>query len=163
MPTWKVLRRALAPTALAAVLAAPFTMPSPALATGVLAPQVVAAVAPVSFVGLPDRPLPSDHAAHPMTVTYRNDSSADRTVAPQILVESPDDGPFLAPTDIKLEVLTGGHWRTVRLASQTGTLYTDLTRAKLVLHSHHTLTQRYRLTVVKAGPGTVQPRIALYA
>ncbi|WP_331743017.1 signal peptide protein [Kitasatospora sp. NBC_01300] len=163
MPTWKVLRRALAPTALAAVLAMPFTMPSPALATGAFAPQVVTAVAPVSFVGLPDRPLPSDHSAHPITVTYRNDSSADRTVAPQILVESPDDGPFLAPTDIKLEVLSGGHWKTVRLASETGTLYTDLTRAKLVLHSHHTLTQRYRLTVVNAGPGTVQPRIALYS
>ncbi|MFD7580316.1 signal peptide protein [Kitasatospora sp. NPDC059811] len=163
MSTWKILRRALAPTALATVLAAAFTLPSPALATEALAPQVAAAAAPVSFVGLPDRPLPTDHAAHPITVTYRNDSSADRTVAPQILVESPDNGPFLAPRDIKLEVLTGGHWKTVRLASETGTLYTDLTRAKLVLHSHHTLTQRYRLTVVNAGPGTVQPRIALYA
>ncbi|MFD7595478.1 signal peptide protein [Kitasatospora sp. NPDC059812] len=163
MSTRKILRRALAPTALATVLAAAFTLPSPALATEALAPQVAAAAAPVSFVGLPDRPLPTDHAAHPITVTYRNDSSADRTVAPQILVESPDNGPFLAPRDIKLEVLTGGRWKTVRLASETGTLYTDLTRAKLVLHSHHTLTQRYRLTVVNAGPGTVQPRIALYA
>ncbi|MFJ2864170.1 signal peptide protein [Kitasatospora sp. NPDC087314] len=163
MPTWKILRRALAPTALAALLAAAFTLPSQAVATGDSAPQVAAVAAPTSFVDLPDQPLPSDHAAHRITVTYRNDSSADRTVAPQILVESPDNGPFLAPADIKLEILTGGHWKTVRLASQTGTLYTDLTGAKLVLHSRHTLTQRYRLTVVKAGPGTVQPRVALYA
>ncbi|MDH6705640.1 hypothetical protein P3T27_002362 [Kitasatospora sp. MAA19] len=163
MPTWKILRRALAPAALVALLATVFALPSQALATGDFAPQVAAAAAPASFVDLPDRPLPSDHAAHRITVTYRNDSSADRSVAPQILVESPDNGPFLAPADIKLEVLTGGHWKTVPLASQTGTLYTDLTQAKLVLHSHHTLTQRYRLTVVKAGPGTVQPRVALYA
>ncbi|MFJ3221665.1 signal peptide protein [Kitasatospora sp. NPDC086801] len=163
MPTRKILHRALALTALAALPAAAFTQPSQAVATAASAPQVAAVAAPTSFVDLPGRALPSDHAAHRITVTYRNDSSADRTVAPQILVESPDDGPFLAPADIKLEVLTGGHWTTVRLASQTGTLYTDLTRAKLVLHSHHTLTQQYRLTVVKAGPGTAQPRVALYA
>ncbi|SOB86008.1 hypothetical protein [Streptomyces sp. 1331.2] len=161
MPTRKFLHRALALAALAALPAAAFTAPATA-ATVASAPQAVAAAAPTSFVDLAARPLPSDHLAHRITVTYRNDSGADRTIAPQILVESPDQGPFLAPADVKLEVLRGGHWTPVRLASQTGTLYTDLTRAKLVLHSHHTLTQYYRLTVLKAGPGTIQPRVALY-
>jgi hypothetical protein len=50
----------------------------------------------------------------------------------------------------------------VPLASQTGTLYSSLTSAKLVLHSHHTLTQYYRLTVLKASPGTVVPRVAVF-
>ncbi|WP_030231035.1 hypothetical protein [Streptomyces sp. NRRL S-350] len=162
MPTTKFLGRALALTALAALPAAAFTLPSPASATVASAPQTAAVAAPVSFVDLPSSPLPSDHQAHRITVTYRNGTGADETVAPQILVESPDNGPFLAPGDVKLEALTGGHWKTVPLASQTGTLYTGLASAKLVLHSHHTLTQQYRLTVVKAAPGTVQPRVALY-
>ncbi|MQS15595.1 signal peptide protein [Streptomyces kaniharaensis] len=120
--------------------------------------------APVGFVNLHSRPLPTDHAAHRFTVTYRNNSSADRTIAPQILIESPAKGPFLDPSDIRLERLgTDGRWHVVPLASQTGTLFTSLIPAKLVLHSHHTLTQHYRITVIKAAHGTIEPRIALYA
>ncbi|MEU8922043.1 signal peptide protein [Kitasatospora sp. NPDC048545] len=163
MPTTKLLGRALALTALAVLPAAAFTLPSSAAAAVVSAPQAPAVAVPVSFVDLPGSPLPTDHAAHRITVTYRNGTGADQTVAPQILVESPDRGPFLSPSDVRLEVLSGGHWRTVPLASQTGTLYTGLTSAKLVLHSHHTLTQQYRLTVLRTSPGTVQPRVALYA
>ncbi|GHF71657.1 hypothetical protein GCM10018790_56960 [Kitasatospora xanthocidica] len=163
MPTRKILGRALALTALAALPAAVLTAPSPAAATVTAAPQAgAAAAAPASFVDLPATPLPSDHAAHRIIVTYRNPTAADQTIAPQVLLVSPDRGPFLAPADVKLEILTGGHWKTVPLGSQTGTLYTDLGQAKLVLHSHHTLTQYYRLTVVKAAAGTVQPRVALY-
>ncbi|MEU9040628.1 MULTISPECIES: signal peptide protein [unclassified Kitasatospora] len=162
MPTRKIFGRALALTALAALPAAAFTLPSPAAAAVASAPQAVAGAVPTSFVDLPGSPLPSDHAAHRITVTYRNPTGADQTIAPQILVESPDNGPFLTPGNIKLEILAGGVWKTVPLASQTGTLYTGLTSAKLVLHSHHTLTQYYRLTVLKASPGTVQPRVALY-
>ncbi|MFI8455487.1 signal peptide protein [Kitasatospora sp. NPDC085464] len=173
MPTRKLLGRALALTALAALPAAGFALPSPAVAaaapaaaapavSAASAPQAVAVAVPTSFVDLPSRPLPSDHAPHRITVTYRNPTAADQTVAPQILVESPDDGPFLTPANVKLEVLSGGHWRAVPLGSQTGTLFTTLTSAKLVLHSHHTLTQHYRITVLKASPGTIQPRVALY-
>ncbi|MER7578779.1 signal peptide protein [Kitasatospora sp. NPDC097691] len=165
MPTRKLLGRALALTALAALPAAAFTLPTPAVAAvapAVSGPQAVAVAVPTSFVDLPSRPLPTDHAPHRITVTYRNPTAADQTVAPQILVESPDDGPFLSPANVKLEVLSGGHWRTVPLGSQTGTLFTSLTSAKLVLHGHHTLTQHYRLTVLKASPGTIQPRVALY-
>ncbi|MEV7773484.1 signal peptide protein [Kitasatospora sp. NPDC086791] len=162
MPTRKLLGRALALTALAALPTAAFTLPSSAAATVAAAPPAVATAVPVAFVDLPSSPLPTDHAAHRITVTYRNPTAADQTVAPQILVESPDHGPFLGPADVKLEVLSGGHWRTVPLASQTGTLYTPLTSAKLVLHGHHTLVQRYRLTVLEPSPGTVQPRVALY-
>ncbi|MFE9440400.1 hypothetical protein ACFYO2_15565 [Streptomyces sp. NPDC006602] len=51
--------------------------------------------APVDFVDLPASPLAADGQSHEVTVTYRNESSADQTVAPQLLVESPDAGPFL--------------------------------------------------------------------
>ncbi|MFJ2780664.1 MULTISPECIES: signal peptide protein [unclassified Kitasatospora] len=161
MRTRKIPRRslALAVAALAALPAAALTSPAQA-ATG--AP-------PVGFVELPSSLVPSDHGKRVFTVTYRNDASTDRTVAPQILVESPERGPYLDPSDIRLEVLApDGHWRTMPLASQTGTLYTRLTPAKVVLHGHHTLTGRYRLTVVgtllgTVGRGTIEPRVALYA
>ncbi|WP_256177939.1 hypothetical protein [Kitasatospora aureofaciens] len=167
MPTRKVPRPSLvlATLALAALPAAAFTPPVQAAGSAASAPlPTSAAAAPVSFVNLPSRPLPADHAAHRITVTYRNNSSADQTVAPQILVESPDKGPFLGPGDVRLELLAAdGRWQTVPLGSQTGTLYTDLIPAKLVLHSHHTLTVHYRLTVTEAGQGAIEPRVALYA
>ncbi|MFD4658584.1 signal peptide protein [Kitasatospora sp. NPDC058444] len=162
MRTPKFPRRSLAlAAALAAVPTALLTAPAQA-ATGT---PTAAGAPPTGFVELPASPLPPDHAQRVITVSYRNDSSADRTVAPQVLIESPANGPFLDPASIRLEVLsTDGHWRTLPLASQTGTLYTRLASAKLVLHGHHTLTERYRITVVGTAPaqGTVEPRVALY-
>ena len=119
---------------------------------------------PVDFVDLPTTALVADGQRHEVTVTYRNDSSADRTVAPQLLVESPDAGPFLTPSDVLVEQRTAhGCWRPVETASQTGTLFTDLTTAQHTLHAGQTLTQVYRITVVNPdAEGTVQPRIALY-
>ena len=119
---------------------------------------------PVDFVDLPTTALVADGQRHEVTVTYRNDSSADRTVAPQLLVESPDAGPFLTPSDVVVEQRTAhGCWRPVETASQTGTLFTDLTNAQRTLHAGETLTQVYRITVVNADAvGTVQPRVALY-
>ncbi|WP_406159065.1 signal peptide protein [Streptomyces sp. NBC_00882] len=119
---------------------------------------------PVDFVDLPTTALVADGERHEVTVTYRNDSSADRTVAPQLLVESPDAGPFLTPSDVVVEQRTAhGCWRPVETASQTGTLFTDLTTAQRTLHAGETLTQVYRITVVDPDArGTVQPRIALY-
>ncbi|MEV7184660.1 signal peptide protein [Kitasatospora sp. NPDC093102] len=152
----KTPRRSLAlAAALAALPATVLTAPA----------QAAAGTPPVDFVELPASPLPPGHATQAITVTYRNSSPADRTVAPQILIESPEDGPFLDPASIRLDLLSpDGQWCTVPLASQTGTLYTQLIPAKLVLHGHHTLTEHYRVTVVAAAPvqGTVEPRVALY-
>jgi len=119
---------------------------------------------PVDFVDLPTTALVADGARHEVTVTYRNDTSADRTVAPQLLLESPDAGPFLAPSDVVVEQRTAhGCWRPVETASQTGTLFTDLTTAQRTLHPGQALTQVYRVTVTNPEvQGTVLPRIALY-
>ncbi|WP_037675091.1 hypothetical protein [Streptomyces griseus] len=120
---------------------------------------------PTDFVDLPASPLPAaGTGAHEFTVTYRNDSPADRTVAPQLLVESPDAGPFLKPSDIRLERRTAdGCWEVVQVGTQTGTLYTDLQAARRTLPAGGTLTQVYRLTVVDPrAQGTVHPRVALY-
>ncbi|MFF1717650.1 signal peptide protein [Streptomyces sviceus] len=126
--------------------------------------QTQQAAVPVDFVDLPAGALVADGRPHQVTVSYRNDTSADRTVAPQLLVESPDAGPFLDPSDVVVEQRTAhGCWRPVETASQTGTLFTDLTGAQRTLHPGETLTQVYRITVVDPdAQGTVQPRIALY-
>lgn len=119
---------------------------------------------PTEFVDLPTSALVADQARHEVTVTYRNTSSADRTVAPQLLVQSPDAGPFLTPADIQVERRTAtGCWEAVALGSQTGTLFTDLTAAQRTLHAGDTLTEVYRITVLNPGAeGTVLPRVALY-
>jgi hypothetical protein len=151
----------------AAVTLAGLAAAGPAAATTVpraAAVQAQQPIAPVDFVDQPTSALVADGQGHQVTVTYRNDTSADRTVAPQLLVESPDAGPFLDPSDIVVEQRTAhGCWRPVETASQTGTLFTDLTTAQRTLHAGQTLTQVYRITVVDPdAQGTVQPRIALY-
>ncbi|MGW2250897.1 signal peptide protein [Kitasatospora sp. NPDC001660] len=165
MPSRRIPRRGLALTAvaLAALPAAAFTSPGPAAASA-SPPAAAADAAPSGFVDLSSSPLPTDRAAHLITITYRNPSSADQTVAPQVLVESPDAGPFLDPSDVRLEQLgSDGQWHAVPLASQTGTLYTQLPSAKTVLHGDHTLTKHYRLTVTDPVQGTIEPRVALYS
>jgi hypothetical protein len=142
----------------------------PAMAATAPAPAAVASAAdtqepalPTDFVDLPTSPLRAD-ARQEFTVTYRNDASTDATVAPQLLVTSPDAGPFLAPTDIQVERRTAhGCWEPVELGTQTGTLFTDLTGAQRTLRAGETLTERYRVTVLNPkAVGTVQPRVALY-
>ncbi|MFF2147829.1 signal peptide protein [Kitasatospora sp. NPDC058190] len=165
MPTRTIRSRALVLTAAALAVLPTAVLAASSHAASTPAPASAATAAPVSFVDLPDTSLPSDNAPHGITVTYRNPASTDQTVAPQILIESPDNGPFLDPAQIRLELLgTDRHWHTVSLGSQTGTLYTDLIPAKIVLHGHHTLTEHYRVTVLK-GPaqGSVEPRVAIYA
>ncbi|MFF2073663.1 signal peptide protein [Kitasatospora sp. NPDC058162] len=173
MPTRTIPRRALVLTAaaLAVLPATALTAPAraaaapPAAAATAATVSGPAAAVPVRFVELPDSALPTDRAPHRITFSYSNDTPTDQTIAPQILVESPQRGPFLSTSDVRLELRgTDGRWHTVPLASQTGTLYTALIPAKIVLHSGHTLTESYRLTVLH-GParGTVEPRIAVYA
>ncbi|MCF1598910.1 hypothetical protein [Streptomyces muensis] len=140
--------------------AIPQTPPAASTALPAQAPAI-----PTEFVDLSTSPLVADGASHEVTVTYRNDSSADRTVAPQLLMQSPDGGPFLEPADVRVERRTAaGCWEAVELGSQTGTLYTDLVAAQRTLHAGDTLTEVYRITVLDhEAEGTVQPRVALYS
>lgn len=143
----------------------------PAMAANQPATSVVSSAAqdqaplvPTAFVDLPTSDLKAHSDRHKIEVTYTNDTAADLTVAPQLLVSSPDAGPFLAPTDVTVQQrTTDGCWKTVQLGTQTGTLFTDLTSAQRTLHPGETLTEVYRLTVLNpAAQGTVQPRVALY-
>lgn len=158
----RVVFLAVAAAAAGLALAGPAAAATPQATTVSTAQQ--APSIPVDFVDLATSPLTADGKAHEITVTYHNDSATDRTVAPQLLVESPDSGPFLDPSDVKVERRSaGGCWRTVELGSQTGTLYTDLATAQRTLPAGETLTQVYRLTVTDpTATGTIHPRVALY-
>ncbi|WP_307179937.1 signal peptide protein [Streptomyces africanus] len=153
---------------LAAVVAVTgLTTAGPALAAPpaatAAASQTQEPAVPTDFVTLPASPLRAD-GPQQVTVTYRNPTPTTTTVAPQLLVTSPDTGPFLSPSDVKVERRTGhGCWMPVRLGSQTGTLFTDLVGAQRALGAGETLKERYRVTVLnpRAG-GTVEPRVALY-
>ncbi|MFF4274330.1 signal peptide protein [Streptomyces sp. NPDC001536] len=152
-------------TALVGVAGAGTAMASTAAAgTAATGDETAAALFPVDFVNLPTRALPASGKSHTFVVSYRNDSSVDQVVAPQILVESPDAGPFLAPADIQVERRNAdGSREAVSVASQTGTLFTDLVSAQRTLRPGETLTERYRVSVIAPGAvGTVQPRVALY-
>ncbi|MBP5938085.1 signal peptide protein [Streptomyces sp. LBUM 1476] len=108
--------------------------------------------------------MPTDGKSHEFTVTYANTTASGLIVAPQLLLVSPDLGPFLKPADVELELRKAdGCWTAVTPGTQTGTLYTDLTTAQHTLAPGETLTQAYRLTVTSPGVvGTVQPRVVLY-
>ena len=99
MPT--IRRHLLALTVIALAVPAATTLTTPVQA----AAPAPSATTPTGFVELPTTPLPADHATHTITVSYRNPSAVDRTVAPQILIESPASGPFVTPADISLAVL----------------------------------------------------------
>ncbi|MFE7765980.1 signal peptide protein [Streptomyces sp. NPDC057438] len=160
------LRIALLAVAVAAAglaLAGPAAAAAPRAASTVSTASQAPAI-PVDFVDLTAVPLTADGRSHEVTLTYRNDSGADRTVAPQLLLQSPDSGPFLDPADVRVEHRTaGGCWKAVVLGSQTGTLFTDLSTARRTLPAGATLAELYRVTVTApAAEGTVHPRIALY-
>ncbi|MFH9005513.1 signal peptide protein [Streptomyces afghaniensis] len=150
-----------------AVAVAGLTTAGPALA----APPTATAAAsrtqdpalPTDFVTLPTSPLRSE-GSQEVTLAYRNTTPTPTTVAPQLLLTSPDTGPFLSPSDVRVERRTGhGCWVPVRLGSQTGTLFTDLVGAQRTLGAGETLRERYRVTVLNPGAvGTVEPRVALY-
>ncbi|MDT0574000.1 signal peptide protein [Streptomyces sp. DSM 3412] len=154
---------AVAVAAAGLALAGPAAAATPQPATTTVSTASQSSI-PVDFVDLATSPLTADGKSHEVTVTYRNDTTADRTVAPQLLVESPDAGPFLDPADVEVERRTaGGCWKAVDLGSQTGTLFTDLTAARRTLAPGATVTEVYRVTVTDpAAQGTVHPRIALY-
>ncbi|MEU6916908.1 signal peptide protein [Streptomyces olindensis] len=125
--------------------------------------QTREAAVPTDFVDLAPSPLQAE-GSRDFTVIYRNDGPTAVTVAPQLLVLSPDAGPYLTPSDLTVERRTGhGCRQPVAVGSQTGTLYTELTAARRTLGAGETLTERYRVTAVQPGVrGTVLPRVALY-
>nr|WP_202458367.1 hypothetical protein [Streptomyces sp. SID5464] len=137
--------------------------PAVTAAVTVTAPRAQEPATPTDFVSLPASPLRAGDPQE-VTVTYRNSTSTTTTVAPQLLVTSPDAAPFLTPSDVKVERRTGhGCWAAVRLGSQTGTLFTDLVGARRTLGAGETLKERYRVTVLNPqAVGTVEPRVALY-
>ncbi|MEU2271941.1 signal peptide protein [Streptomyces olindensis] len=150
---------ALAVAAIGLTTAGPALAATPPAAT----PQTREAAIPTDFVDLTPRPLQAE-GSRDFTVTYRNDGPTPVTVAPQLLVLSPDTGPYLTPSDVTVERRTGhGCWQPVAVGSQTGTLYTELTGARRTLSAGETLTERYRVTDVQPEvQGTVLPRVALY-
>lgn len=158
-----LLAAVVAITGLATAGPALAATPAVTAAVTVTASQTQDPAIPTDFVDLPASPLRAG-APQEFTVTYRNATPAPTTVAPQLLVTSPDTGPFLAPSDIKVERRTGhGCWVAVPLGSQTGTLFTDLVGAERVLGAGETLEERYRVTVLDPeAVGTVEPRVALY-
>lgn len=158
-----ILAALVAVTGLATAGPALATTPAVTAAVTVTAHQAQEPALPTDFVDLPMSPLRAD-APQELTVTYRNTTSTPTAVAPQLLVTSPDTGPFLAPSDVKVERRTGhGCWVAVRLASQTGTLFTDLVGAQRTLGAGETLEERYRVTALNPeAVGTVEPRVALY-
>lgn len=162
------LRITLLPLAVAVAVAGP-ALAGPAAAAAPRAASTAstssqAPAVPVAFADLATVPLTADGRSHEVTLAYRNDSGADRTVAPQLLLESADSGPFLDPADVKVEHrIAGGRWEAVVLGSRTGTLFTDLSTARRTLRASATLAELYRVTVTDpAAEGTVHPRIALY-
>jgi hypothetical protein len=124
---------------------------------------------PSGFVDLATSPLTADGQAHDLTVHYRNTGATSRIVAPQILVECPDAGPYLSPDQVRLQQLdpATGRWTTVALGTQTGTLYTAIPSAGQRLPAGADLVVSYRVTVqpssaAAADRAVVQPRIVLF-
>ncbi|QNP71320.1 signal peptide protein [Streptomyces roseirectus] len=159
----------IASLTLLVALAGGLATATPALADTRTAPAATTVAAepapvPVDFADQATSALPTDGKSHEFTVTYANTTASDVIAAPQLLLVSPDSGPFLKPADVKLEVRKAdGCWTTVTPGNQTGTLYTDLTTAQRTLAPGETLTEVYRLTVNSPGAvGTVQPRVVLY-
>ena len=133
------------------------------------APSAAVAGQPYEFVDLTAGPLIADGRAHEVDTHYRNNSAAPVTVAPQILVESGDRGPYLAPGDIRLERLdvSTHHWDAVPLDEQTGTLFTAIPRTGQALPAGAELDTQWRLTVAPGGTeaarhALVQPRIVVF-
>lgn len=169
MPS-KNSRLMLAAVALA-VAASGLTTAEPAMAAtrqaargAAASPRARTPAVPSRYLDEPAGPLRADGEPHEFTVTYRDDTAGDQTVAPQLLVVSPDGGPYLAPSDIMLEHRTpDGCWEPAQVGTRTGTLYTGLPGARRTLHPGERLTETYRLTVVEPpAEGTVRPRLAFY-
>lgn len=122
-----------------------------------------------SITPLPIQPLHADGRSHTFAVRSRNTSPAPRNETVQILLVSPGLRPALDASEVRLEKLNpaSGTWTAVRLASQTGTLYTPIPRAGETLATGGELVVRYRITVLDALPvgaprPVLQPQIVSF-
>ncbi|MFI9273389.1 hypothetical protein ACIGXM_22110 [Kitasatospora sp. NPDC052896] len=116
---------------------------------------------------LPLHRIPADHRAHEFSVFYDRGTQAPQAL--QILVLSPEHGPYLQADDVRLDWFNPAtrHWEPQALESQTGTLYTPIPPIGNVLTDGGTTTARYRLTVQHTLPAgqqhlTVLPRSIHY-
>jgi hypothetical protein len=140
--------------------------PAPAAATA-SHPSSAAATAGTGLriVSLPVHRIGTDHRPHEFTVHYAGDTRLAQ--AQQVLVLSPEHGPYLQSDDIRLERFDDAtrHWEPVTLDSQTGTLYTRIPLTGRVLTDGSDTAVRYRITLrhdLPTGHLTVQPRTVLY-
>ncbi|MFD9789391.1 signal peptide protein [Streptomyces sp. NPDC059070] len=119
-------------------------------------------VRPDHFVDVPGHTPALSPRAVEFDLDYRNRGDHARRAAPQVLIESPDHGPYLRPGDVLLEHRTAdGSWQPVRLASQTGTLYTSLTGAHRCVPAAGTLHERYRISATPGAQGSLHLRVAV--
>jgi hypothetical protein len=133
------------------------------------APSRTVADTPYDFIDLPRRAISADGKAHEFTLRHRNTAGSTRTVAFQVLVVSPEHGPFLRTSDVRLEALNPRthHWAAAPLGSQTGTLYTTIPASGHRLAPASELSARYRLTFTHAEANAprhaqLQPRVVVY-
>ncbi|MFG2918349.1 hypothetical protein ACGF0D_36365 [Kitasatospora sp. NPDC048298] len=116
---------------------------------------------------LPAHQIGTDHRSYEFTVRYADDTRLAQ--AQQILVLSPEHGPYLQSDDIRLEWFDNAtrRWEPMDLDSQTGTLYTRIPLPGRILTHDGDTVIRYRITVQRDLPTalrhlTVQPRAILY-
>ncbi|MFH8387394.1 hypothetical protein ACH4E7_41935 [Kitasatospora sp. NPDC018058] len=171
-------RAATATTSLLLAGAAALGVSGQAMAATAPAPAAAAASHPSSssaatadtglrIVSLPAHQIGADHRPHEFTVRYADDTHLAQ--AQQILVLSPEHGPYLQSDDIRLERFDTAtrHWEPVNLDSQTGTLYTRIPLTGRTLTHGGDTAIRYRITLQHDLPTaprhlTVQPRTVLY-
>ncbi|MET8629543.1 hypothetical protein ABZW30_38400 [Kitasatospora sp. NPDC004669] len=145
------------------------TAPAPAAAAASHSSSSTAATADTGLriVSLPTHRIGADHRPHEFTVRYSGDTRLAQ--AQQILVLSPEHGPYLQSDDIRLEWFDDAtrRWEPVDLGSQTGTLYTRIPLTGHILTHGGDTAIRYRITLQHDLPTaprhlTVQPRTILY-
>lgn len=121
----------------------------------------------LSIVSLPAHRIDADQRPQEFTVRYTDSTRLPQAL--QILVVSPEHGPYLQTGDVRLERFDTAtrQWEPVDLGSQTGTLYTRIPLTGRVLADGDT-SVRFRIAAAHDLGATlqhltVQPRGILYA
>ncbi|MEU1276437.1 hypothetical protein [Streptomyces sp. NPDC005799] len=110
--------------------------------------------------------ITQEERVYDVKISYQNLSDKPVTVSPQILVESPDGGPFLAPSDVWLRRYDAatGQWQHAWLGTQTGTLFTRIPNHGQQLGAGDSLEADYQLVVKSrnAFSALIQPKVVVY-
>ncbi|MFI9322569.1 hypothetical protein ACIGXI_22695 [Kitasatospora aureofaciens] len=148
-------------------MAAPAPVPAAAAPSHPSSSSAATADTGLRIASLPAQRIAADHRPHEFTVRYAGDTRLAQ--AQQILVLSPEHGPYLQSEDIRLEWFDDAtrHWEPAALDSQTGTLYTRIPLTGRILTHGGDTAIRYRITLQHDLPTaprhlTVQPRTVLY-